>query len=247
MEKYRVGVIGGTGMVGQRFVTLLENHPCFELTAIAASARSAGKTYEEAIGARWALDVPMPEAAKGMVVYNAETDIEEIAARVKLARDGLADARRRTKLARGEAVRIEAAAESATDEQRGLVSRLVTSRDALASAEREKRSTLASIQSDRSDVLAEIEDLEAQSEALAARIRAAQQQSSSSSAPSSSTGRRRSPTPCSRSSHSSSWCCSAATAARPSASPRAATCSRSRMRCSRQGRRASSSCCCWPR
>ena len=82
MEKYRVGVIGGTGMVGQRFVTLLENHPWFELTAIAASARSAGKTYEEAIGARWALDVPMPEAAKGMVVYNAETDIEEIAARV---------------------------------------------------------------------------------------------------------------------------------------------------------------------
>ena len=82
MEKYRVGVIGATGMVGQRFVTLLENHPWFELTAIAASARSAGKTYEEAIGARWALDVPMPEAAKGMVVYNAETDIEEIAARV---------------------------------------------------------------------------------------------------------------------------------------------------------------------
>ena len=82
MEKYRVGVIGGTGMVGQRFVTLLENHPWFELTAIAASARSAGKTYEEAIGTRWALDVPMPEAAKGMVVYNAETDIEEIAARV---------------------------------------------------------------------------------------------------------------------------------------------------------------------
>ena len=63
-------------------VTLLENHPWFELTAIAASARSAGKTYEEAIGARLALDVPMPEAAKGMVVYNAETDIEEIAARV---------------------------------------------------------------------------------------------------------------------------------------------------------------------
>ena len=82
MEKYRVGVIGGTGMVGQRFVTLLENHPWFELTAIAASARSAGKTYEEAIGARWALDVPMPEAAKGMVVYNAEADIEAIAARV---------------------------------------------------------------------------------------------------------------------------------------------------------------------
>jgi murein DD-endopeptidase MepM/ murein hydrolase activator NlpD len=108
---------------------------------------------------------------------------EHIAARVKHARDGLADARRRTKVARSEAVRIEAAAESATDEQRGLVSRLVASRDALAAAQREKRSTLASIQSDRSDVLAEIEDLEAQSEALAARIRVAQQQTSSSSAP----------------------------------------------------------------
>ncbi len=108
---------------------------------------------------------------------------EEIASRVKLARDGLADARRRTTVARSEAVRVEATAESATDEQRGLVSRLVASRDALAAAEREKRSTLASIQSDRSDVLAEIEDLEAQSEALAARIRAAQQQSSSSTAP----------------------------------------------------------------
>ena len=102
---------------------------------------------------------------------------------MKLARDGLADARRRTTVARSEAVRVEAAAESATNEQRGLVSRLVASRDELAAAEREKHSTLASIQSDRSDVLAEIEDLEAQSEALAARIRAAQQQSSSSNAP----------------------------------------------------------------
>ena len=82
MEKYRVGVIGGTGMVGQRLCHPAGEPPLVELTAIAASARSAGKTYEEAIGARWALDVPMPEAAKGMVVYNAETDIEEIAARV---------------------------------------------------------------------------------------------------------------------------------------------------------------------
>ncbi len=108
---------------------------------------------------------------------------EEIAARVKHARDGLADARRRTTVARAEAVRVEAAAESATSEQRGLVSRLVASRDELAAAQREKHSTLASIQSDRSNVLAEIEDLEAQSEALAARIRAAQQQSSASNAP----------------------------------------------------------------
>ena len=108
---------------------------------------------------------------------------EKIAARVKHARDGLADARRRTTVARAEAVRVEAAAESATSEQRGLVSRLVASRDELAAAQREKHSTLASIQSDRSDVLAEIEDLEAQSEALAARIRAAQQQSSASNGP----------------------------------------------------------------
>ena len=82
MEKYRVGVIGATGMVGQRFVSLLARHPWFTLTAVAASARSAGKTYEEAIGARWALEEPMPEAAKGMVVYNAEADIEAIAAQV---------------------------------------------------------------------------------------------------------------------------------------------------------------------
>jgi murein DD-endopeptidase MepM/ murein hydrolase activator NlpD len=107
---------------------------------------------------------------------------EEIAARVKHARDGVADARRRTTVARAEAARVEAAAESATNEQRGLVTRLLASRDALTAAQREKRSTLSSIQDDRSDVLAEIEDLEAQSEALAARIRAAQEQSSSAEA-----------------------------------------------------------------
>jgi murein DD-endopeptidase MepM/ murein hydrolase activator NlpD len=108
---------------------------------------------------------------------------EEIAARVKNARDGLADARRRTTTARTEAAHVEALAESATNEQRGLVERLVASRDALTAAEQEKRATLASIQDDRSGVLAEIEGLEAQSEALAARIRAAQAQSAASSAP----------------------------------------------------------------
>ena len=82
MEKYKVGVIGGTGMVGQRFVTLMENHPWFQLTVIAASARSAGKTYEEAIGPRWHMDTPMPEEAKGLVVMNAEADVEQIAAQV---------------------------------------------------------------------------------------------------------------------------------------------------------------------
>ena len=82
MEKYKVGVIGGTGMVGQRFVTLMENHPWFQLTVIAASARSAGKTYEEAIGPRWHMDTPMPEEAKGLVVMNAEADVAQIAAQV---------------------------------------------------------------------------------------------------------------------------------------------------------------------
>ena len=65
MEKFKVGIIGGTGMVGQRFVTLMENHPWFQLTAIAASGRSAGKPYEEALAGRWALDVPMPEEEIG--------------------------------------------------------------------------------------------------------------------------------------------------------------------------------------
>ena len=81
-EKIKVGILGATGMVGQRFVTLLENHPWFELVTLAASAHSAGKTYEEAIGGRWALDVPMPGEAKDMVVLNAETDIDRIAAQV---------------------------------------------------------------------------------------------------------------------------------------------------------------------
>ena len=72
MEKYKVGVIGGTGMVGQRFITLMEHHPWFELTLIAASPRSAGKTYEEAVGSRWAMDVPIPEQARKLVVRNAE-------------------------------------------------------------------------------------------------------------------------------------------------------------------------------
>ena len=77
MEKLKVGVIGGTGMVGQRYVTLIANHPWFELAAIAASARSAGKTYEEAVGAKWALDDPMPECAKKLVVKNA-ADVTDV-------------------------------------------------------------------------------------------------------------------------------------------------------------------------
>ena len=82
MEKYRVGVIGGTGMVGQRFITLLTQHPWFDLTVIAASCRSAGKTYEEAVRAHWALDTPLPEQVKNMRVLNADTDVARIAQQV---------------------------------------------------------------------------------------------------------------------------------------------------------------------
>ncbi|MDD4509696.1 MAG: aspartate-semialdehyde dehydrogenase [Oscillospiraceae bacterium] len=82
MKQYKVGVIGGTGMVGQRFVTLMENHPWFQLTAIAASGRSAGKTYEEAAGKRWQLDIPMPDEAKNIIVLNAGTDLKKMADQV---------------------------------------------------------------------------------------------------------------------------------------------------------------------
>ena len=82
MKRYQVGIIGGTGMVGQRFVTLLENHPWFQLTAIAASARSAGKSYWEAVCDRWALDIPCPEAAKSLMVLDAEADAEKLAGMV---------------------------------------------------------------------------------------------------------------------------------------------------------------------
>ncbi len=82
MKQYKVGVIGCTGMVGQRFVTLLENHPWFRLTAVAASARSAGKTYEEAASSRWAMAAPMPEASKNLVVLDAEADAEKLASLV---------------------------------------------------------------------------------------------------------------------------------------------------------------------
>lgn len=82
MEKYKVGIIGGTGMVGQRFITLMEHHPWFQLTAIAASARSAGKPYAEAVEDRWALDIPLPEEAKGIMVLDAEADAAKIAGMV---------------------------------------------------------------------------------------------------------------------------------------------------------------------
>ena len=80
-EKLRVGILGGTGMVGQRFISLLENHPWFEVTTIAASPRSAGKTYEEAVGDRWKMTTPMPEAVKKLVVMNVN-EVEKVAAQV---------------------------------------------------------------------------------------------------------------------------------------------------------------------
>ncbi|SCP95157.1 aspartate-semialdehyde dehydrogenase [Anaerobium acetethylicum] len=80
-QKLKVGILGGTGMVGQRFVSLLENHPWFEVVTVAASPRSAGKTYEEAVGSRWKMTTPMPEAVKGLIVKNVN-DVEEVAAGV---------------------------------------------------------------------------------------------------------------------------------------------------------------------
>lgn len=82
-EKLRVGILGATGMVGQRFISLLENHPWFEVTTLAASPRSAGKTYEEAVGGRWKMDTPMPEAVKSMIVKNVN-EVEEVLLRLIL-------------------------------------------------------------------------------------------------------------------------------------------------------------------
>ena len=80
-NKLKVGILGGTGMVGQRFISLLENHPWFEVVAIAASPRSAGKTYEEAIGGRWKMTTPMPEAVKKIVVQDV-SDVQNVASKV---------------------------------------------------------------------------------------------------------------------------------------------------------------------
>ncbi len=82
-KKLRAGVLGATGMVGQRFITILEKHPWFEVTAVAASPRSAGKTYEEAVGGRWKMDTPMPESVKNMVVMNVN-EVEKVSAEVDM-------------------------------------------------------------------------------------------------------------------------------------------------------------------
>ena len=79
MKQFNVGVIGATGMVGQRFMLLLENHPWFKVTALAASARSAGKTYKDAVGDKWAFACPIPSKYCEMTVLDAEADMNEIA------------------------------------------------------------------------------------------------------------------------------------------------------------------------
>lgn len=81
MEKLKVGVLGATGMVGQRFLSLLENHEWFDVVCVAASPRSAGKTYEEAVGDRWKLDTPMPEKVKKLIVENVN-DVEKVSSQV---------------------------------------------------------------------------------------------------------------------------------------------------------------------
>ena len=80
-KKLKVGILGGTGMVGQRFITLLENHPWFEVVTIAASERSAGKRYEDAVGDKWKMPTPMPEAVKDLIVYNIN-EVEKVASTV---------------------------------------------------------------------------------------------------------------------------------------------------------------------
>lgn len=82
MKNYKVGIIGATGMVGQRFITLLAEHPWFHIEVLAASSRSAGKTYKEAVGKKWAMSVEIPEKIADMTVMDAENDVEKIAAAV---------------------------------------------------------------------------------------------------------------------------------------------------------------------
>ena len=81
-DKLRVGILGGTGMVGQRFITLLENHPWFEVVLVAASGRAAGKLYEDAVEGRWKMQTPMPEFVKKMTVYDMDKDFDEIVSKV---------------------------------------------------------------------------------------------------------------------------------------------------------------------
>ena len=81
-EKYNVGIIGATGMVGQRFITLLHDHPWYNIKVLAASPRSAGKAYKDAVGAKWCMDEEIPASVADMVVMNATDDVEKIAKEV---------------------------------------------------------------------------------------------------------------------------------------------------------------------
>jgi len=82
MKNYKVGIIGATGMVGQRFITLLENHPWYDITVLAASPRSAGKKYSEVVNNRWLMSSEMPEKVKNMIIMDASNDVEKIASMV---------------------------------------------------------------------------------------------------------------------------------------------------------------------
>lgn len=92
-EKLKVGVLGATGMVGQRFIALLENHPWFEVTTVAASPHSAGKTYEEAVNGRWKMDTPIPEGVKNLVLKNVNdvagvsADVDFVFSAVNMSKD----------------------------------------------------------------------------------------------------------------------------------------------------------------
>ena len=81
MEKYNVGILGATGMVGQRFVTLLANHPWFNIAVLAASPRSAGKTYEDAVGDKWKLEESMPDCVRKMIVMDVSC-VKDVVAKV---------------------------------------------------------------------------------------------------------------------------------------------------------------------
>ncbi len=80
-RKLKVGILGATGMVGQRFISLLDNHPMFEVVTLAASPRSEGKSYEEAVGDRWKMSTPMPESIKNLIVMNVN-EVEKVASGV---------------------------------------------------------------------------------------------------------------------------------------------------------------------
>ena len=82
MKTYNVGIVGATGMVGQRFILLLHNHPWFKITALAASGRSAGKPYKDAIDGRWAMKEPMPQSVENIMVEDAQADIDSIVSKV---------------------------------------------------------------------------------------------------------------------------------------------------------------------